>query len=188
MQKLDMFVLSKFQAVSDWYQEWFGGDNFILAKISLAMVWMFSLLENVLEMADKGNFGATAFFFFFNAVLTAAGLPIVLGGERSCKNNPAFRNPCEEILKWMRILQLCGVPILAIIFVIAQYIDNPFPRILLIADFSKLHPDHAKFCAWMSLLVFVMWTFFVYFGSCTPKPPKEGRIGQFLSRFAPSTT
>lgn len=61
--KIDEMILNKFQNVSNLFQEYFGIDNFKLAKLSIILVAIARILETVFEILKGISFSDVLFLF-----------------------------------------------------------------------------------------------------------------------------
>ena len=186
MKKIDSLTLRLFQLIADWYQEWFGGDNFLLSKTSMVISWVFILIDVNVTMSNKANFSNQIFTIVMMAIFTLVMVRFIAWGERSCRNNPRFKNPCEVRLYLLRVFQFFFIGPLSINLIIFYFwnVDVLFPNEAL-AVFGKLTRDKTVTSYAMEISYEFFLMAFLYFGSCTPKPPKEGRLSKLLEKLMP---
>ncbi len=186
MKTLDSLLLQFFQSLSDWFQNWFGANNFFLAKGFLILSWISFLAQMNIEMTKIGNFGHLVLGCVIQTFITVMLLPLVNWSERSCQINPNFKNRCEKILYILRIFQVLAVIILTIDFtfnyVWGVNINIPVSSPI---SFEKLSRSNEIISRITGISFDIFFGLFLYFGSCTPKPPKQGRLSELLEKLVP---
>lgn len=171
---LDLFLLNKFQRASDWFQDWFGIDNFMIAKILKWVTLIFWLLKVIFSIIIN-NMGILSVY----TSVTIPGLIfvsafIIHSGEVSCRSNPSFKNPAAETLSvmrsfWILIFIICCIMIPLNVTAWIEHTDIPKETYKAIDGLCMELRD-------------VFLGFFIYFGCCTPKPYKTSKIKKFTEK------
>ncbi len=162
--KADSRMLDKFQRIADWFQDWFGFDNFYIAKCTKNLILFFLILKIISAALDGigiieigGIIVSTLLFLWFNTYMQY--------GEYLTKSNTTFRNQLAFQLSIERTVFLTVTPILIGHFLFHLYLyKNPLLYLAKLTSSENHHlylmfwsPPEILMCAW------------IYFGSCTPK-------------------
>lgn len=175
---LDSRILKIFQRISDWSQINFGINNFVIAKsLLICYVIGYSLyLQRVFVLGLFNTFDIAWYIItpFYVGYLTS----VIISSEREWKNNnPVFKNTAEYKLVIYRRLE--GI---SLIFKLLTILSIIYHLISIKAVAQK--KDNLSHMYEIVFNIMVIFRFlFVFFGSCTPKPPDKSRIKKFVDRF-----
>ena len=170
---VDLIILNKFQKVSDWTQDNFGYNNFIIARfLRIAMIISFVIRE-VLSFL-KGIDSSEIIVMACSIIVIIKMDFILRRAQHSLQNNPAFKNPVVSEYAVTRILiQFVGVAAFGFLIKHLYYIVNP----------SVNYTDQFDQCKDFFWDLFGTLLFFVaYFSSCTPKPYKTSKAKKLLEQ------
>jgi len=171
---IDSFLLNKFQKFSDWSQDTFGVNNFMLAKV-MVCISAPAIVGQIIYFAliQHSFFSA----FFQTLTLVFLGLifnNIVKGGEKRVDANPEFANSLVIRLRLLILLYvfiffltLSGLP-----DIVGYFISNYSDPVELY-QYIYLAIDDIEDTAFLLL---------AYFMSCTPKPPKPSKLKKLLDK------
>jgi hypothetical protein len=176
MHSIDMFLLNKFQSVSDWFQEWFGVTNFTIARICFVVGIVFTLIIKWIFFVSSKDEGGP-FDVFLNIFSISTGvffiliiwgtLEVIKNEERECLEKPRYVNFLVVHYFWIRIFCL---GYLVIIFI-------PSSRGIELNDFF------AVMAGIFTRLEVLTFSVAFYFASCTPKPHKPNKAKKWLKSF-----
>ncbi len=172
MNIIDVFLLDKFQRISDWLQDWFGFNNFAIAKKLNFLVVIFIGLRIFYKFLE-GKLWDLILLPFTVLFLIALTL-IIAHAKRSCENNPTFKNPLALQFSFGRVIFAFIAVALALPLLGIHYNDLMHGNI----RENKYHNIAELFWSGSDVLIF-LW---LYFGSCTPKPYKPSKIKKFLEK------
>jgi len=171
---IDSFLLNKFQKFSDWSQDTFGVNNFILAKVMTCISAPAMVGQIIYFAMIKYNFFGA---FFQTLTLIFLGLifnDIVKGGEKRVNESPEFANDLVIKLRFLRLLYvfiffltLSGLP------EIVSYFVSNYSEPLEFYKYIYFAMDDIEDTAFLLL---------AYFMSCTPKPPKPSKLKKLLDK------
>jgi hypothetical protein len=166
----DLFLLNKFQLMSDFFQDWFGLNNFDIAKyLRIVMIICFMVKISFLLL---GVFSTLIpFEFLYSIVIILSTGKIIRETEQSVKNNPVFTNPA--VIRYVTFRLLLGIiTLLSLIFVISHFsgVLNPGTKNQQYSNWGGLFSNLADIFSFMV----------VYFSSCTPKPYKPSRARKLM--------
>ncbi len=179
MKTIDRFLLGKFQAFSDFFQDLVGVNNFWLARLSLVvaslisafivcLIFFLPIYSSMVKIIITIIFTSIGFMCvrIFSAVVDAI--------EQQCFENKTSRNNLEVSMMPGRIffLFMC----LAVIVFLVYMIMNMPP----INSESLI--DNIAIVAGMIHWIFV--TCFLYLLSCTPKPPKTSKVKKLFKKLS----
>ncbi|MFA5934157.1 MAG: hypothetical protein WC795_02995 [Candidatus Paceibacterota bacterium] len=177
MEKMDFALLGFFQKISDWFQEWFGRDNFFLAR---ACVLLYILGYGIYIGSIILLLGMNSWLFmyilccFFVSFIFSKGIDSL---ERICRENPKFKNPGVIGLRTNRILSMFWI-----IFAISSLLD--ILRLVFNQEYvsevgnkSHLILLHSGECL-EQLMFFVI----PFFACCTPKPRKPSKVKKLVEK------
>lgn len=170
---LDLILLGKFQRISDWVQEYFGYNNFAIAKfLRIAMIISFIIREVLSFM--KGMESSEIVVMACSVMIIIKMEFISRRAQQSLENNPAFKNPVVSEYAITRVLiQFVGVAAFGFLIKHLYYILNP----------SLNYTEQYIQCKEFFWDIFGMLMFFVaYFSSCTPKPYKPSKARKFIEK------
>lgn len=171
---VDTFLLKKFQQISNWSQDWFGYDNFKLARfLRIIMLCFFVLRGLFIFLQDKMSGGGKAILCMF--VLLMLGAEFMLQTtEKRVRSNPELPNQAAVIYQMPRFM---------LRFLALFALCNLYPHVLDLIHLSKikepLYHNYEMVCSSLADL-FLISVF--YLASCTPRPYKPGRIKVWLSK------
>ncbi len=166
-KKLDALFLSKFQIFSDWVQNYFGINNFFIAKITYATtITCYFIMIIFYYLAGIDVLG---YFYIFSSIFFIF-IPwvFVYQAEKMNASYPAYKNFLEEYLFHERVF--LTVMILLTLLSFPAEIHSLF---------DPSHVSKEQYKNLKGLFFDLAWIFifmFVYFGSCTPKPPTKSKI------------
>lgn len=173
--KLDAFLLKKFQKMSDWFQFGVGLNNFHLAKITLTLALACFLETQIQKIFWKGwsalliigmILGTAAYFYITYRIKL---------GEKNCHQNPLLQSTLSIDLALFREFSITAV----IYFTVRFAMKIPFSGI---ETADKKHEFFYWLFIWLaSLMEFLTF----YFASCTPKPPKPSKLKELLEKPIP---
>lgn len=178
---IDALMLNKIQQICDWFQDWFGIDNFTIAKIVRIIVIIFfailitcSFLRGVVLIDGLYFFTFSTMIFFFSMIFKE--------GEENCKNNPSFGNPLVIKLGVVRSI------LLLLSFVLVLFLPK---NIYFLATYNIADKEfYSQLESFILGIRDILFSLYLYFGSCTPKPPKTSKVKKLLGKemelFSPS--
>lgn len=172
---IDLFLLQKFQNVSDWMQDYLGFNNFAIAKLlKIAMIMSFLLREALSFINGVDN--SEIIVLISSLVIIVKIEFLSTKAEQSVKNKHGIINPAVIEYAATRII-MQFVAIAAFGFLIKHLCYILTPSVTVITQFNE----------WKELFwdIFGMLIFFVtYFSSCTPKPYKPSKARKFIESFS----
>ncbi len=170
---IDIIVLGKFQKASDWMQDYFGFDNFNIAKfLRIAMIISFTIRE-VLSFRNGTDISEIIVIACSASVLIKMEL-ILYQAQQSLKKNPSFMNPVVNDYSVTRVMMLfIGLIAFGLLIKHLYYIINPS-----ISLTEQYYEWREFFWDLFGLLMF----FVAYFGSCTPKPYKPSKAKNLIEQ------
>ena len=170
---MDLILLGKFQKISNWVQEHFGYNNFVIAKfLRIAMIISFIIRESLSFI--KG-IESTEIVIMACSVMIIIKIEFILRrAQQSSENNPAFKNPVVSEYAVTRVLiQFVGVAAFGFLIKHLYYILNP----------SLNYTEQYNQCKEFFWDLFGILMFFVaYFSSCTPNPYKPSKARKFIEK------
>ncbi len=168
---MDTFLLKQFQKVTDFLQLTFGITCFTVSRILLITYQIFDFITISLK-TDKREitidtmgliieiFIAIPFFFLFWYLVSFF--------EKETRNSPQFKNSLEERFELPRKLS---------IFFLLMSIYYSLNHDQVISSTQEMWLIYLnKMRVWRDVFYF----FFIYFISCTPKPPQKSKIQSLL--------
>jgi hypothetical protein len=176
MEKIDNFLLSKFQKFSDFIQITFGITSFTISRMIL-IIWGFMfILRNMIEFDENG----------IKIDPSIISIPVVLlisffiwseiaKAERENKNSPQFKNFLHVGNYFARCVSLVFMPIAITIFILS------------LKDISSLKGFGIYLYAKVSLWEIIAYFLLVYFISLTPKPPQKSKFKKLVERLTTLT-
>ncbi len=169
---IDIFLLNKFQAVTDWFQEWFGITNFKIARFFLVSgICSLMVARIVLLSTIKEIYFVTVLGILFDLVWIIIVIDLIRqtkSAEEECLHNPQFTNYLA--IQWF---------LYRVVFLLLLLLR-------FIPDFSEIY-DVTVIVRSVLLKfesMFVVLGF--YFASCTPKPYKTSKVKKWLKSFVES--
>lgn len=175
LKKLDQWLLGQFQKVADFIQSTVGGDNFLCARCLYWSSFPFSVFVFTVCRASSTAHGKDAFegFRFTGLVLWLVALGIIgvfgKAGEILWRANPETKNPNEVFLSALRIVHTFFTALASYTLILS----------IAVGDMEDL--KHQVLHRIDSLIL----VSYLYFASCTPKPPKPKEVKVDLTDFAP---
>ena len=176
LDKIDMYLLSKFQRISDWSQDNFGLNNFAIARIFIVLMSLFYIFDlyfcyyvhpNVIGWLNLGLF--PVYITIINAVFSAT--------ENISNQNSLFKNIQENSIQPTRIIMII---ILLPMSIIALRI-NSYELFFVNLDNALCLVNYREICSSICSILFVIY---IYFGCCTPKPPKKSRLKKAIEKIS----
>lgn len=175
--RVDLFLLNKFQKVSDWVQDYFCYDNFDIAKlcnIMMFILWVSRLIFSIFSGLKGFDYFYLPFTIIFCYVIKIITERVAL----ETRNNPTFTN--YAVLKYSLIRTIVRfILVLAIIFLINGFYEFKFTAVTNIDKYKCL-----KHIFWNMFHVFIF--LHIYFLCCTPKPKKPSKVRNLLNKFKES--
>ncbi|MCF7831587.1 MAG: hypothetical protein K9M36_01715 [Candidatus Pacebacteria bacterium] len=171
-----MILLNKFQDVSDWFQEWFGINNFTIARICFVLSVCLLGWARIISLSMVKEID---FFVIIGTLFDLAWIAIVFSWmqimkyiEEVCLDNPHFGNFLA--IKWSLFRIVFSMFFLWVVFApIGVETSHPEKSFMVIkAILLKL--EH----------MFIVLGF--YFASCTPKPHKTSKVKKWWKSFVES--
>ncbi len=158
---IDEKLLAFFQKKSDWLLEWFGIDNFDIARFLFCFSG-FSIIsaDTHLFYVQKLN-GLDIVLSVLLLFSMVRNLAHNEAGRRSVRNNPVFTNPNVLKFYYSRI-STAPLGFVAILLI---------PAIFFLSEKSLQIKIYAIYIS----LYFISQTAGYYFSSCTPKPPSHAK-------------
>lgn len=175
---IDLFLLKKFQGVSDWVQDHFGYDNFTIARFLRTIMVIAFIFREVIACIQGIDFK--------EIVIMACSVTIIVkieymlhAARESLKNKYELMNSAVIEYATTRVVMLL-IAIVAFCFFLSHlYIISVSQQ-----NVTQLYNDWKELC-WDA---FGMLLFFVaYFNSCTPKPYKPGKLKRFITNIMDGT-
>lgn len=160
MKKLDSFLLNRFQRISDFFQIYFGIDNFRLAEISLLIHIIAEIFGSNLKFRLTGD--TTSFLFrsiLFSIISVIFVIILFITKNRSLGSG--FKN--------INALRLSGTRRLFVLLLFFTIVDQSVS-------------DYPNIIRFNNIFVFVWLIMFVYFLSCTPKSPRKSKFKKLMSK------
>lgn len=170
---IDLFLINKFQKISDWSQDWFGIDCFGIARFFRNAVIVAYAARTFFTFMVKTD--GWAIIGIFNSLLITLYVSFMLRyAERSVRNNPVFSNPLvirfalfRTLWQFITIMALMMFPVA--IFGVTQPFQNN-------EDMYKKWTTFA--ISFSDILIFLT----LHFGSCTPKPHKPSKVRKLIEK------
>ncbi len=169
----DLILLGKFQKASDWMQDYFGYNNFNIARfLRIAMIISF-LIREVLSFFN--GIKTTEIIVIICSVIIIIKMEFILRrAQQSVKKNPSFINPVvSEYAVTRLIMQFIGMAAFGLLIKNLYYIINS--PVSLAGQY-----DQWKEFFWD--LFGTLMFFVAYFGSCTPKPYEPCKVKKFIEQ------
>lgn len=171
---LDLRLLNKFQRLADWFQDWFGINNFQIVKILKVILFIclctksiFGKLSGMTSSSMFFDFMLIVFFVYFASISISSA-------EKICKSNPSFESPAVERLHPYRLF--------AIVFFALFPILIPLIMYGLINDFDIQKEMYYYLHYLFFAFVYFLYCLLLYFGSCTPKKRKLSKVSKFKEK------
>ncbi|MFC1644640.1 hypothetical protein ACFL08_01280 [Patescibacteria group bacterium] len=152
----ESLVLRGFEKFSHWTDRWFGVDNFLWAKISIVAVGAIAVMS---VHVDDYSFALKCYVNTCIAILFLCYFTTCFFQEKKVKSNPRFRNEFEKSWFFSRIF---------VLGVLVKYFS---------VWIMRGREDDLVF-----LLSWLIFSFSVYFMSCTPLPPSESKVKSWLKK------
>jgi ABC-type multidrug transport system fused ATPase/permease subunit len=170
---IDLILLGKFQKISNWAQEHFGYNNFVLARfLRIVMIIAFIIRE---ALSFIKGIDSTEIVVMVCSVMIIVKMDLISRrAQQSLENNPTFKNPVVSEYAVSRVLiQFVGMAAFGFLIKHLYYIINP----------SVNYMDQYDQCKEFFWDFFGMLMFFVaYFSSCTPNPYKPSKARKFIEK------
>lgn len=169
---IDTWVLNQFQKVSDFFQEWLGIDNFLIAKISGVIAIIFYSLEIIFSFLRGANFfDVISIFIFFAGCFF--GRLITRNMEENCRKHPDCLNPAVLKLLRLRVFALFSL----------MFFLTLLPLEMLAFFHSSTNQQKYYLLSVFCSNIFFLFIFlFLYFVSCTPKPYKTSKLKNLVKK------
>ena len=169
---IDSLLLEKFQKASDWAQDYFGYNNFAIAKfLRIVMVIAFMLREAI--SLFRGIDSSEITIIICSVMIIVKMESISRKAEQDLKNKSGLmNNAVSEYAVTRIIMQLVAIAAFGFFIKHLYYILNPS-----VIGIQKQYGE------WKELFwdTFGMLMFFVaYFSSCTPKPYKPSKARKLI--------
>jgi hypothetical protein len=170
----DLILLGKFQKASDWMQDYFGYNNFNIARFLRIVMIISFFIREVLSFLN--GIKATEIIVITCSVMIVIKIELILNrAQQSVRKNPSFINPVvSEYAITRLIMQFIGMAAFGLLIKNLYYIIN-----------SPVSLAGQQYDLWKEFFwdLFGTLMFFVaYFGSCTPKPYKPGKVKKFIEQ------
>ena len=111
LQKVDVFLLAKFQLLGDKIRNLTGATNFVVAKALLFTVMCLHLTEGAIDF----KYGRDTIFAILALLMVPlfafAIVPNLISQERAFWRNPKFANRMAEVLSWFRKVFIIFLPL-----------------------------------------------------------------------------
>lgn len=182
---IDAKILQFFQFISDCVAALSGDkvDNFVLAHMCLIVSLIsrieISVIKNIISELSPTLFLISVAVYGIMYLMTIRVIPV---GKNSCKSDTSgFKNTLESDFCMLRIIFLVILSTGSIKYIQFLFAEGPCP-----VDFEDVQ-DNMKYPGCFANLVdMFFFCFFMYFTSCTPKPPSKNKVKKWLDRlFAP---
>lgn len=170
---IDVFLLNKFQRISDWSQDWFGINNFKIAKLFWAITMLLLILQTVVSFLQKIDLLHIIVMLIVGSYIIILGV-IFNNAEEICKNNPVFQNPQAVRLSpirlfWFFMSAMCCLMLPSYIY-----------HFIYIASTNNEQYKSLEFL--FINIKDIALLFLMYFGSCTPKPYKPSKVKKLVEK------
>ncbi len=170
---IDLIVLGKFQKASDWMQDYFGFNNFNVAKF-LRIAMIISLIIREVLVFRNGIDASEIIVIACSASILIKIELILYRAQQSLKKNPSFMNPIVNDYSVTRVMmQFIGLVTFGLLVKHLYYIINPSVSLT-----EEYYQWREFFWDLFGLLMF----FVAYFGSCTPKPYKPSKAKKLIEQ------
>lgn len=170
---IDLFLINKFQKISDWSQDWFGIDCFDIAIFFRnAVIVAYAAKAFFTFMAGIGGLGII--YIVNELFITLYVSWMIHYAQNSVRNNPVFTNPVVMRFAFFRMLWQF-ITIMAIIMFFTNIVKVMQPS----ADNKEMYIKW-KELVWNLADMFIF--LILYFGACTPKPYKPSKVRKLIEK------
>jgi hypothetical protein len=159
---IDLFLINKFQKISDWSQDWFGVDCFGIARLFRDLLILICITETILGIIAGVSAISLSFSLFFNFFFVFIVSSSIRYIEKHLRENPAFSNPVAIHLSFTRTIW--G---LITIMSLTMFCEDIFSR----------RWAHTIYHSNDIVILFIL-----YFASCTPKPHKPSKARKLIEK------
>jgi hypothetical protein len=168
---IDLFLLKKFQSVSDWVHEYFGYDNFVIARFLRIIMVIAFIFREVIACIQGIDVKEVAIMVC--SVTIIIKIEYMLHSAReSLKNKYELMNSAVIEYATTRIIM-----ILIAMTSFGFFLSHLYSISISVQNITQQYNDWKELC-WdtFGMLLFLV----AYFNSCTPKPYKPGKLKKFV--------
>jgi hypothetical protein len=167
---IDLFLLKKFQSISDWIQDYFGYDNFVIARFLRTIMITAFIFREVIACIQGIDVKEVA--------IMACSITIIVkieymlhSARESLKNKHELMNSAVVEYATTRIIML-----LIATTSFGFFLSHLYSISTSVQSITRQYNDWKELC-WdtFGMLLFLV----AYFNSCTPKPYKPGKLKKF---------
>ena len=169
-------LLNKFQHMSDWFQDWFGVNNFFITKILGIIIILFLEMQFAFSFLSKEKDIPSGIISILLFMLMIGYLWISFQNEEeNCNQNWGFINSAVIYLSPLRLIIAFFTPF--VFMILPKEIAN------FLNETSKNQEQEYHILAGICLSIKDLTLFFyIYLGCCTPKPYKTSRVKKLINQ------